>query len=230
MIKVGCCGFSTSIKNYFSEFNLLEVQRTFYKPPKLETAARWRKQASENFEFTVKAWQVITHPPSSPTYRKAGINFNDGGFFKPIKEVFNAWETTREIAEILKSRIVLFQTPPSFKETPENIRNISEFFSSIDRQFVFVWEPRGWDEKSVLRVCEQNDIVHCTNPFVSSPVYGKICYFRLHGTAESIYKHRYSENELIWLKNYCKQFKKDIYILFNNVSMREDAKRFIHTN
>ncbi|NIN51751.1 MAG: DUF72 domain-containing protein, partial [Nitrososphaeria archaeon] len=72
-VKVGCCGFPGSRKGYFNDFNLVEIQQTFYKMPRLETAQRWRQEAPNEFEFTLKAWQLITHPPTSPTYRKAGI-------------------------------------------------------------------------------------------------------------------------------------------------------------
>jgi len=33
MGKVGCCGFSTSMKRYFSRFPLVEVQQTFCQLP-----------------------------------------------------------------------------------------------------------------------------------------------------------------------------------------------------
>ncbi|MHC1610664.1 MAG: DUF72 domain-containing protein [Candidatus Methanospirareceae archaeon] len=36
-------------------------------------AERWRLRAPKEFEFTVKAWQLITHEPTSPTYRKARL-------------------------------------------------------------------------------------------------------------------------------------------------------------
>ena len=68
-VKVGCCGFPRGMKDYFSHFRLVEVQQTLYKMPKLETALRWRQQAPSDFEFTLKAWQLITHPATSPTYR-----------------------------------------------------------------------------------------------------------------------------------------------------------------
>ena len=68
-VKVGCCGFPRGMKDYFSHFRLVEVQQTLYKMPKLETALRWRQQAPSDFNFTVKAWQLITHPATRPTYR-----------------------------------------------------------------------------------------------------------------------------------------------------------------
>jgi len=44
-VKVGCCGFPRGMKHYFSQFRLVEVQQTFYKPPQVETALKWRQQA-----------------------------------------------------------------------------------------------------------------------------------------------------------------------------------------
>jgi uncharacterized protein YecE (DUF72 family) len=135
MIKVGCCGFPGGMRRYFQEFSLVEVQKTFYSPPMVKTAQRWRSQAGEDFEFTLKAWQLITHPPG-PTYRKAGIevkNKHSYGFFRPTEEVFSAWEKTREIAEALRASVVVFQCPPSFTQTEENLSNLKNFFGSIER-------------------------------------------------------------------------------------------------
>jgi len=117
MIKVGCCGFAGGMANYFKKFEVVEVQQTFYKLPRIETARKWRSMAPSDFEFTMKAWQVITHPASSPTYRKAGIEAKQNyGFFKPNEDVMQAWDAKKEIAKELKASIVIFQCPASFKE------------------------------------------------------------------------------------------------------------------
>jgi len=77
-IRLGCCGFARGMKNYFKKFEMVEVQQTFYQPPKIETALKWRKDAPDDFEFTLKAWQLITHTPRSPTYRRAKIEIDKG--------------------------------------------------------------------------------------------------------------------------------------------------------
>ena len=66
-IRVGLCGIGMARDKYFRTYPVTEVQQTFYEPPKLSLLQRWREQAPRNFEFTLKAWQLITHPPSSPT-------------------------------------------------------------------------------------------------------------------------------------------------------------------
>jgi len=224
--KIGCCGFPRGMKKYYSQFKLVEVQRTFYKMPRLETAQRWRQEAPADFEFTLKAWQIITHPPTSPTYRKAGIKILSGsednyGFFKPSDEVYEAWEETMRFAQALEAKVIVFQCPPSFKETPENLANMRRFFKSVkDSGFLFVWEPRGgWNEPTIKALCSELGLVHCVDPTEKDPLYGEPRYFRLHGGPH--YQHRYSEDELRRIKDKVKD--RETYVLFNNLNMYHDA-------
>ena len=69
-IRIGCCGFPQALSGYAKAFSVVEVQQTFYQPPMLKTLERWRAQVAPDFEFTVKAWQLITHESTSPTYRR----------------------------------------------------------------------------------------------------------------------------------------------------------------
>ncbi len=223
-IKTGCCGFPVSMQKYFQEFRLVEVQKTFYKPLSAETLKGWRKKAPEDFEFTVKAWQKITHLPTSPTYRKAGISGENCGFFKPTHEVFEAYEVTRDAAKALSARIIVFQTPKSFSESEESMQNMREFFSSIDEEFIFVWEPRGWSDEGIASICEELNLIHAVDPFIQKSLYGGMNYFRLHGAHKKMYRHKYSDDELKQLLEFC---DKDSYVLFNNVYMYDDARRFM---
>lgn len=196
---------------YFKSFEVVEVQKTFYKPPSVETVKKWREIAPKDFEFTIKAWQVITHPPTSPTYKKVKLKLEDAGFFKPIKQVFEAWEITREIAKALKSKFILFQTPKSFIESKENFNNMREFFSSIERDFIFGWEARGWSDEAVRKICEELSLVHVVDPFESKPVFGELKYFRIH--------KNHSDDEIFSLHN------KADYVMFNNPFMLKDAEK-----
>jgi len=228
-VKVGCCGFPCRRKEYFSQFKLVEVQQTFYKMPKLETASGWRQQAPPDFEFSLKAWQLITHPPSSPTYRKAGIQIPQNkqghyGFFKPSDEVHKAWEETRQLAQALGARVIVFQCPASFEENRQNIDNMTSFFQFVGRtEFLFAWEPRGkWSDQVIQDLCRQLGLIHCVDPSVGMPLYGQPWYLRLHG--EPHYRHRYSEEELVQLRSLIQD--RESYVLFNNINMYHDALTF----
>jgi len=233
-IKVGCCGFPGGMAAYFKNFSLAEVQKTFYRPPRLETVRRWRDKAPREFEFTLKAWQVITHPASSPTYRRAGIRIDkpeNCGFFKPTEEVREAWNTTLEVARALEARIVVFQCPASFKPLEENLGNMRRFFSSIEREgLILAWEPRGgWDATLIAGLCKDLDLVHCVDPFLAEPaVAGETAYLRLHGyEGGRMYYHDYTREELEYLLRVCRSLEsREVYCLFNNIRMEKNALEF----
>jgi len=228
-IKIGCCGFPLPQAEYLRLFNLVEIQRTFYQLPRLETAERWRRGFPAGFEFTLKAWQLITHPPNSPTYRRLGKaadpdKFERCGSFCPSREVFDAWQRTSEFALRLEARLVIFQCPASFRPGVENINNMREFFRRIERHGLqLVWEPRGpWPDDLVRGLCQELGLIHCVDPFKGPPAYGDFLYFRLHGVGG--YRYRYTDEDLARLKEFASG--KSGYVLFNNIWMKDDALRF----
>lgn len=230
MIRVGCCGFPTRREDYYSKFDIAEVQTTFYNLPRPSTAIRWNAEAPKGFEYAVKAWQTITHPPDSPTYRRTKLHIPESklkryGFFRPTDEVREGWERTKEIVGILKARMVLFQTPPNFEESEDSVLNMRMFFERVEREeSLILWEPRGkWSEDTVKDLCKDLSIVHCVDPFKDNQVYGEIAYYRLHGIGSFGYK--YTDEDLTQLLDLCPE-DKECYVLFNNVSMLEDALRF----
>ncbi|MEM3577208.1 MAG: DUF72 domain-containing protein [Candidatus Bathyarchaeia archaeon] len=220
MIKVGCCGFAASMKKYFEAFGLVELNRTFYEYPRLETVSGWREKAPMAFEFTVKAHQDITH--------KARMRLDD--------ECLKAFERMEQICKVLGANVLLFQTPGSFR--PEKLDDAEKFFRSVDREgLVLVWETRGseWDKPEVRdelgRVLSGLDVVHVTDPFRVLPVYaGSLAYFRLHGLGEELYYYQYTDEELRRLGEVVRKFEaggRTVYVLFNNLSMFEDGLRFV---
>jgi uncharacterized protein YecE (DUF72 family) len=229
---IGCCGWAGAQANYFSQFPVIEIQSTFYDPPAAKVASRWRASAPPDFEFCIKAWQLITHSCSSPTYRRLRRSISPErreqcGFFQDTEEVWDAWKTTLEIAEALRATVVLFQCPASFRPTPDNIDNLSRFFEKIGPQpFRLAWEPRGpWPCEVIRDLCAQHKLIHCVDPLVARSVYGDIVYWRLHGTGS--YSYRYTDEDLAHLKKLLAQPQADqAYILFNNVTMKADAERF----
>jgi uncharacterized protein YecE (DUF72 family) len=95
-VKLGMCGFTIGAAAYYGNFPVVEIQQTFYDPPRIATLERWRAEAPEQFEFTMKAWQVITHLGTSRTYRRLKSPFDDkaraeAGGFRWNETVERAW-------------------------------------------------------------------------------------------------------------------------------------------
>jgi uncharacterized protein YecE (DUF72 family) len=228
-IKVGCCGFVTSQQKYFRLFRLIEIQSTFYQLPELKTAEKWCESSPAGFEFTMKAWQLITHKPSSPTYGRlrekiSPQKFERYGCFRPTEEVLEAWQRTALFARTLAATLVLFQCPASFAPTEKNVANMRDFFGQIPREGLqFAWEPRGkWPKELIHRLCEELELIHCVDPFKDKPLFGNFQYFRLHGITG--YRYHYTDEDLEQLKKWVA--KRPTYLLFNNNWMKEDALRF----
>ncbi len=233
MIHVGCCGFVRSHQAYYQHFGLIEIQQTFYKPPRPATALRWRhEEAPPGFVFAMKAWQLITHPRHSPTYARAGVDIPETasgryGSFRPSAEVLAAWQRSLEVALALQAAIVVFQCPASFGPSGENKDNMRAFFSRIERAgMMLAWEPRGgWPDDDVAALCRELDLVHCVDPFKRQPVTAGPAYWRLHGIDGYDYQYRYTDADLARLAEMCRPLA-TAYVLFNNVEMWNDALRF----
>lgn len=220
MIRVGCCGFPTSMKKYFENFSLVELNSTFYQYPRERTVEGWREKAPENFEFTVKAHQDISH--------KAKMRVEEASL--------QAFERMERICKVLNSKMLLIQTPGSFR--PDRLGDAEKFFGKVDREeLVLVWETRGlaWENfevrKMLGQVLERLDVTHVTDPFRVMPAYtGEVAYFRLHGLGERMYYYQYSDSELQKLKELVSPYEregKEVYVLFNALSMFMDGVRFM---
>ncbi|AKD55094.1 DUF72 domain-containing protein [Spirosoma radiotolerans] len=229
-IKVGTCGFNGAKNDYAQQFACVEVQQTFYQPPLLATLARWRAQVPTQFEFTLKAWQLITHQAKSPTYKRLRISLSEqeraeAGFFKPTAIVNQAWQLTLESAKALKATTILFQCPASFTQTPEHINHLVDFFTNIERTGLrLCWEPRGqWDQEVVGDLCQELDLWHVVDPFARATMTPEQCYFRLHGRQG--WRYKYEQQELADLIELLPTDQPS-YVFFNNVHMRQDALVF----
>jgi uncharacterized protein YecE (DUF72 family) len=75
----------------------------------------------------------------------------------------------------------------------------------------------------VRQLCEELGFVHGVDPFHQNPVFGSFSYFRLHGRTG--YRYRYSDQELEQLREMAGKHT-SCYVMFNNTSMLEDARRF----
>lgn len=233
---VGCCGWTEAQPRYVEDFRTIEIQSTFYQPPAIAVAKRWKSLAAPEFRFSMKAWQLITHTPSSPTYRrlKSGISPEEKGeygSFRPTEQVWLAWERTREIAAVLDAHVIVFQCPKSFLPTRENMRNVARFFRDVERGGrTFAWEPRGddWTPELVRALCTESDLIHVVDPFESEAAYGEAIYWRLHGRTG--YHYRYTDEDLAELRarvGRCSGLPGPNYIMFNNIYSKQDALRFV---
>lgn len=252
-VSIGTCGYGyysapdgwkekyeSKLAAFADEYDLVELNKTFYSLPQTSTAVRWRNEAGEEFSFSLKAWQAITHPIDSPTWRDnkndlSEDEYGDVGYFQPNKTVFDAWKRTREVAEALGAEVCVFQSPPSFDAGDNHEDKLRRFFSEIGGgDLSLAWEPRGdWSEypERVSNICDDLGLVHVVDILKRDPLGDSdVLYTRLHGLNEDPYDYdyRYSDYEIKELASELRGLsneRESVYCLFNNYNMYEDAAR-----
>ncbi len=254
-VRVGTCGYryydpgenrqdeyENTLAAYSDAFPAGELNRTFYDLPQVSTAERWRREAVEDFEFALKAWQGVTHPWSSPTWNDHrdgvdDVDTDDLGLLQPTDAVRDAWVETRRRTVALEAEVVVLQTPPSFDCTDAHEADMRELLSTIDRgDLTLAWEPRGdWPDHPdrIRQICTDLDLVHVVDPMRADPRHDHgVCYTRLHGLTEDLhdYDYEYGDAELDELADRlqgCAEDHDRVYCMFNNFAMYDDARALL---
>jgi uncharacterized protein YecE (DUF72 family) len=217
---IGCSGFSYKewkglfypdklpqskwLAYYCEHFNTLELNNTFYRFPQLKTMEDWYKKTPDNFSFTVKAPRIITH----------------------YKQLVGTEDLVLEFYTVCKEGLkdklgpLLFQFPPKFIYTEENLQKI---VTSFDTSFINVVEFRhnSWWNEEVYTQLKKKNIIFCGVSHPSLPndviINNTNIYYRLHGVPK-LFLSKYSEEtlEVIANKIAANHHAKNIYCYFNN--------------
>ena len=55
------------LKYYASQFPLVEVDSTYYYPPRLPVVQQWAQRTPPGFTFNIKAFSILTQHPTKAT-------------------------------------------------------------------------------------------------------------------------------------------------------------------
>ncbi len=111
---------------YAKIFDTIEVDSTFYAIPQGSTIENWYKKTPENFTFSLKLPQEITHNLALR------------------KQSFEILDEFCERILLLKQKlaVVLIQLPPQFEANKENAQNLREFLAHLPKEIRFAIEFR----------------------------------------------------------------------------------------
>ncbi|WP_261512036.1 DUF72 domain-containing protein [Chryseobacterium paludis] len=219
-LYIGCSGFynndwkgsfypdNTPTKDfltlYSKEFNAVEINSTFYRKPTAKTLIKWFDETPEEFRFFIKIPKTISHEKR----------------LLDCKEEIS--EFCQHIHENLKEKLsgFLYQFPPSFKNTPENIELI---LKNIDSAFLNVIEFRheSWWRDEIFDILRPKNIIFSGVSFPGNLPEeviinnNEVMYYRLHGKPV-LYKSEYSEEFLNNLAEKIQISQNKTFIFFNN--------------
>lgn len=151
---------------YSHQLDSVEINSSFYAPPKEAAVMGWAARTDEKFRFSFKAPQLITH------ILKLGTGSSDAA---------NRFSKTLDIMGKRKGPI-LFQLPPYMKM---NLKLLESFLSETSgiATRVFEFRHESWFQVDVYRLLEENDAGFCVAETEEmKPVFrvtGGLAYFRL---------------------------------------------------
>jgi uncharacterized protein YecE (DUF72 family) len=187
---------------YSTVFNTVELNGTFYKTPKLSDLQKYAEVTSGDFTFSVKMSRFVTH----------------------IQRLKNSKDSVSEFQALIKEGLrkklayFLFQMPPSFHYTEENMALV---IAAVPNQSNNVIEFRhiSWWNEEVKNKLSEAKITFCNVDFPGISAYFMHTtdqfYLRLHGSPE-LFKSFYSLTEL---KKFYKMFpaaNRSYTVYFNN--------------
>jgi len=182
---------------YSRRLPAVEINNTFYRLPQATMIENWRAQVPDQFRFSIKATQRITH----------------------IKRLNNVAEETKYLLDtsgLLGERlgVVLFQLPPNMKKDSGRLKSFLELLPS-DTRAAFEFRHESWFDDETFDLLREKDralVVSDTDDkplseIISTAGWG---YLRLRRTA-------YDENDLAdWMKRVEDQKWKDAFVFFKH--------------
>jgi uncharacterized protein YecE (DUF72 family) len=131
------------LQYYSSRLNSVEIDYTFYRMPTAKTLEGWKAATPENFRFTLKASQQITH-------------------WQRLKVPSDALDYWLSVVPGLESRLgmVLYQLPPFFKC---DVQKLETFLSVLPRGIRSALEFRheSWFIEDIYRLLKKHDVALC---------------------------------------------------------------------
>ena len=198
------------LEYYASQFNSIEINSSFYKISRCQTYTNWAAMVPDDFQFTVKLWQGITHEES---YEQADLE----KFFAAIDCLGK------------KKGCLLIQFAAKTKMDFSGFDGLLESIRMLDPEehwrIAVEFRHTVWYEKEIFEIMDEfhaglvlHDMPKCPPPEVNQNV--DFIYIRFHGE-KGDYRGGYSDD---FLKSKAKQIQKwmkagkDVYVYFNNTA------------
>lgn len=187
-----------------SGLNSVELNASFYRFPYRSQVTSWVKRGWA-LKWSIKVHRSITHfRKLRPEALDTWFRFHD--LFKPMESVIDFY---------------LFQMPPSFNCSSENLARITRFHEASNTGLKMAVEFRNKScfNERIIEWCRENGIVVVS---VDSPIASwivecnRIVYLRMHGRT-AWYAHDYSVEELREVASRITELNPEkAYVFFNN--------------
>lgn len=201
-VLVGCSGWSytdwigvlyRTKKNWFSEyaniFPTTEINSTFYAYPKENLMRGLARVSPQEFVFSAKIPQLITH------VKRLRVSDDVG---KDLNRFLYLIEPLRSMDKL---GALLIQLPPSFDRQPDVFEEFISILPIDDYEFVVEFRDLSWMTDETWRLLRKFRLGYCIvdEPLLppTTEVTSNIAYIRWHGRGKQPwYYYEYGEQEL----------------------------------
>jgi uncharacterized protein YecE (DUF72 family) len=134
------------LEHYGTRLNSVEVNYTFRRTPQVSTLEKWIAAVPENFRFSVKAHQRITHFARLKPEAAEATSF----FLRSIDPLHAAG----------KLGVVLFQLPPNLKL---DLDRLAAYLPNLpdDMRCAFEFRHESWHDDAVYKLLRERNICLC---------------------------------------------------------------------
>jgi len=174
---------------YVRHFPTVEINATFYRLPTLKMVRGWRDRSPDGFVFAVKGSRFLTHIK----------RLKDTG--PGLQKYFRRLDPLAE-----RTGPILWQLPPNFGKTKENVRRLARFLKKLPSRHRHAVEFRhpSWMDEETFTLLRTHQ---AANVWISSrrmpqdyTLTSDFVYLRFHGLKDGAY-HDYTDDELApWAK------------------------------
>lgn len=190
------------LEYYAEHFNTVEVNSTFYRFPTKRMLRSWYRRTPEDFVFTLKANQLITHK-------------------KKFKGTQGLVDRFYQLAELLEDKLacILFQIPPFLSKDIVFLKAVIEQLD-LEKDSVVEFRNQSWFCEEVYSLLRENRVGFCTISAPNLPqdlvATSHNAYVRFHGRNDW-YRYLYSKGELQkWAEKIQRLEVKNVFCYFNN--------------
>ncbi len=129
------------LRTYANHFNSVEINSSFYRIPNRKVIENWISQIPNDFRFTAKFPQSISHSPK--------LKYDEGKLEAFIRNIGTLGD---------KLGPLLLQLPPSFHST--EIKSLREFLSilPLDLKYAIEFRNQDWFNHETNELLRENNI------------------------------------------------------------------------
>lgn len=192
--------------HYVARFRTVELNASFYRWPRSETFAGWRRRLPAGFQLSVKAPRGLTHAKK---------------LYAPEQWIERVTAGLHELGD--RRGVFLVQLAPQHERDDARLEYFLDLLPPWVRTSVEFRHP-SWHDDRVFELLERRGVAYCVMSGARLPCVlratAPFVYLRMHGPdPDHLYAGSYPRDSLAWWADRIREWTgqgREVYVYFNN--------------